>query len=430
MKLRIRAMCAFMVFALLGLAGCGRRVEGYGVLLWSPDESVHKTGSVVPIYEESRIKARSIIPGPNNKGSLEVESWRLANLGSKRKAESYAEDFAELSDLFAFSSRNALPVRERPDRLSERIYKLRDGEMMKVLEKGTELSDENGLKGYWMRVLTDGGVIGYCFDLYLTLYDAATNTKIGGASDPVAEEIAWILSSNWRPISFFDMINESRVDLSRFKPEYGLFFDTEKGVVHLATPQRSVDYQFTSIQQVKPQVYIAEGSPLQMTVRANGELYAEYSRNNSALSDSFVALDDDIAVYIDKEKARRTELPISLAEKGPSYASSAYGTLTFDPSGAVKWEGFERLSPTVVPESGGGNAVLDFSVFASREAKSGYDGVVNLRFGQGPQARVATFLVNWTDTGFKLTVVPASDIKDGLVQRAPFNPLVLVFSTS
>ena len=416
---------ACLAFASILLVSCGRKTAGYGVLLWSPDEKIHRTGSVVPIYDESKIKKTSIIPGRSEKEDLEIPSWRLAAFAGRDKAEAYAKSFEPFSYLFGQSDRSGLPVREKPDRLSERSYKLRDKETVKVLEKGTSLSDENGLKGYWLKVLTEGGTVGFCFDLYLSLFDARSNTRLSGGLDPAAEESARILSSDWRPSYFQEMIAENRIDLARFKPEYGLFFNQTKKTVRVSLPGRAADFPFTGLSQIRPHIWLVEGSQLKISLKENNEAYLEYSRENTPLTANFTAMEQEVETVIKAELERRAALAKSLADRGPRFESSAYGSLTVSANGSFTWLGAERLMPTVVPDGVTEKGSFDFSIFPSREIAKNYDGGITLKFSGG---KAASFLYKILSDGIRLVHVPPASLKDNLVQRESMNPAVLVFT--
>ena len=56
---------------------CGPREIGYGLMLWSPNESMIQTGSIVPVYGESSITETYTIGAAQSKEHLEIPQWRL-----------------------------------------------------------------------------------------------------------------------------------------------------------------------------------------------------------------------------------------------------------------------------------------------------------------------------------------------------------------
>lgn len=391
-----------------------------------------ETGSVLPIYEESRLKQSYIAGGASReteRETREIPAWRLRFFSGEEEAKIFAAQFDSVKDFFARVNRNALPVREQADRLSRQVYRLRQNEIIKILALSTVPFDENGLSGYWYHVLTGEGVEGYCFNYYLTLFNAKTNTVITPAQDASQDAVAAILTSPWRPRFYREMADAGRIDLTRFRENYGLFFDDEPRQLRIALPGVSLNIPYSRVRRVSGETYIAEGSDVQMQLRADmKELSVSYPAGTGRKTDVFVAFQENVEDIIGKENERRGKVLLAFLENGNSLQSSAYGGITISETGEFTWTGYERLVPAVISAGAGASGAVEFSVFASGEAQNIYGGVITFRFAGS--RRPVNFFYRFTQQGTQLIHIPPESIEDNIVRRRPMNPLVLFFTPS
>jgi hypothetical protein len=301
---------------------------------------------------------------------------------------------------------------------------------MKILALSAIPADENGLQGYWYTVLTEEGVSGYCFNYYLTLYNAKTNTVLTTSQDSSQDAIAAILTNPWRPDSFRDMSETNRIDLNRFRSTYGLFFDEEPRQLRIVLSGVSLTAPFSRIRKASGENYIAEvaeGTQIQMQLRAGGkELVVSYTYNGGRRTDIFSAFTGDVDGIIEKEKIRRQNTLLAFLKNGTTLRSDAYGEINISNNGDFTWTDSDRLVPTVIPSGAGTSGKVDFGVFTSGEAQNAYNGIITFRFA-GSQ-KPANFFYRLTDQGTQLIHIPPEIIEDNIVRRRPMNPLVLFFT--
>lgn len=414
------------------LSSCGPRRIGYGVLLWSPDEAVLETGALLPVFEESRIKQTYTVPKPGTKEKIELPVWRIQFFPKEDEAENFAAEYADVRNLYAVANRRALPVREKADRLSQRIYRLRENERMKILELGTTPADENGLLGFWYKVLTEEGVAGYCFNYHLTVYDAKTNTQISVTRDPSQEGVARILTATWRPAYFREMVSGRRIDLARFRPAFGAFFTDDPREIRVVLPAHTVAIPYSRLSRTSGESYIAEGSDVQLQLRGSegSELVVFYTLNGSRRSDIFISFEQEVEEIISAEQERRTLVLESFLERGDSLHSNAYGEISLSDSGAFTWQGFARLVPMAIPQGAQGTGRVEFSVFIGREVREAYDGVITFRFSGSGGDRTAHFFYRFTGQGTQFIHIPPANIEENIVRREIMSPLVIFFEHS
>ncbi|MCX7788581.1 MAG: SH3 domain-containing protein [Spirochaetes bacterium] len=421
--------CFVLLLTLLSF-GCGRRTIGYGVVLWSPEEQAVSTGAMVPVYEESRIKKTYIIGVPTQKAPYEIPASRVQVFRSRKEAEAFASQFESVRYLFAISERRALPIREKPDRLSKQVYRLRQDELIKILQLGTEPSDENGLKGHWHKVLAEDGTVGYCFDYYLTLYDGKSNTKVASTRDPSEERIALLLSTTWRPAYFQTMVSSRRIDLDRFKPEYGLFITLDPPLIRLQTPEVQKEFSFTTLSATSGNRFLIEGANISLAMDSSAKnLTITFQDRNEQKTLQFIAFSGDVEDIIQKEKERREKLLTSFLEKGQILRSSGFGEITLRSDGTFQWTDFDRLIPNVLGSGVRGTGRIEFSTFQDRSIQGEYDGSLTFLFDGGTTGKNrATFLYKFTDGGVRFLHIPQANIRENTIQRLSTTPLILFFT--
>ncbi|MDR2103355.1 MAG: SH3 domain-containing protein, partial [Treponema sp.] len=96
-------------------------------------------------------------------------------MGRGKAARQRAADFAPLALTYAETLQDGLPIREEPDNGARRVYRLKIGQIIKILAKvpGNPAISTTGdpLPGDWYQVLTEDGSTGYCFSYRLRLFE-------------------------------------------------------------------------------------------------------------------------------------------------------------------------------------------------------------------------------------------------------------------
>jgi hypothetical protein len=163
-------------------ASCGRSL-GWGVLLWSTEDPAIPSGTILPVFIRSNIDQVWVVGIPElYQGAKEIDKFEvpLAQLeftGTKNAARKRAAAFSEYALTYAETLQDGLPIREDTDNNTRRVYRLKMGQIVKILSQaeGNPAISTTGdpLPGEWYRVLTEDGVIGYCFSYRLRLFDHA-----------------------------------------------------------------------------------------------------------------------------------------------------------------------------------------------------------------------------------------------------------------
>jgi hypothetical protein len=443
MKTR-RTVPFFIILALLAciLSSCARLL-GYGVLLWSTEEPPIPSGTVLPVYIRSNINHVWVagVPGDYRQGGrdkVEIPLAKLELAGSRRAANERAAAFAEYARSYAENLQDGLPIRERADNSARRVYRLRGGEIVKILEK-TEGNaaigaDGNPLPGSWYRVMTEDGSAGYCFSYRLRLFEyeggvlAAAEIEEHEAEDPELENV---LAKIWSPEIYSTMINEGRIDLEAFSKRWSFSPGQDTGTARVNIHDLDQAFTYTGIRSAGSRSWRFEGTSLQMTLRSDRVLMVQYIEDGGSMrSMVFVNLPVETDDLIIQETSRREHLFRAVYTKGPRFTSNNYGTLSFTEDGRFNWQGYELLVPRIISPAALGSGIISMDLFLASSLAERYQGAFSLNFDSiNGDEITAHFMYSLENNGFRLEFVPEDTMDGRLVVRRAASPLIIYFFT-
>ena len=445
-----RLWCLFLVLAgTLAASGifaaCSSRL-GWGVLLWSTEDPPIPSGTVLPVYIRSNINKVWVVGVPdglrNSKDGLnkmEIPLSRLELAGSKAKAYKRADAFARYAHTYAENMQDGLPIRDNPDNNARRVYRLRYGEIIKILSlsEGVPAISATGdpLPGDWYRVLTEDGSIGYCFSYRLKLFEhnggplaasVPADSETGSAPDP---DLDMLLSKIWSPEVYSVMVNYKRINLEDLSRHWRFDPGQETGIARIYAPGIDQSFSYTAIRPDGQRAWRFEGANLFMQLRYETTLAVQFSESGGSMKTLlFVSLPITVDDLIIQESARRERLYEAIYHQGPVFTSNNYGTIVFREDGIFSWRGFYLLVPQLIPESIEGDGTISMDLFLAPELEDRYSGAFTLRFGNGgTEAAVLRCMYALDNQGFRIEVAPETTIEDNTVVRRAASPMVLYF---
>jgi hypothetical protein len=378
---------------------------------------------------------------------FEIPLTKLELAGSKKKALQRAEEFAPYALMYAETLQDGLPIRESPDNGARRVYRLKQGEIVKILKsaRGTAAVGATGapLPGEWFRVLTEDGATGYCFSYRLRLFahsggpfDAAQ----GNEPAVVDRDLEQVLAKKWSADSYAAMINSGRLDLDELSQHWGFDPGQDTGIARIKAENLDRSFSYTAIRAAGSRTWRFEGTSLQMYLSSDASLELQFTENGGALrSLRFAALPSEVDDLIMQETARRQGLFEVLYSQGPSYISHNYGTLSFEENGRFTWTGYNILGPQVIPAAAMEGGVVDMRLFLANSLTGRYNGAFTLRFDTADAvisgsstSRTAEvdFMYTLDNQGFRIEYVPPTS-RDGIVvARRASSPMVIYFYRS
>ena len=420
-----RYVVTLLLFLILGLlVSCAGQPIAYGIVVWPAADSGLSEGELLPILAESEIAATVTLSGQGEE--IEVDAWRVMRFETEPAAEEFRLEFADWAESYGRSLRTALPVRERPDRGTTRVYRLREGELVKILDRDDEQSNEAGLVDYWYQVLTTEGISGWAFGYHLDLTGASGRVSEESLEMDAAMELAAeIAGVDWRPEYFDTMMAEGRIVLEEFGPRFGFFGDLDDRRFRLVLPGVRREFSFDTLTMpVSGTVALPDGS---LTIRVRGErsIEAQYTVAGRQRASTFVRIEESLTEIVDAERERRNRLLEQLVSRGTGLVSTAFGEMSLSEDGTVSWEGFQRLVPSVLPTGFPGNARITFSLFMGDELRGRHDGVLEMAL---PGGGSSAFLYSYIDDGLRLTHVPARLVsEEKVVEAEPISPVVMFY---
>ncbi len=430
-RVRRVPICLAALAFTLALAACSSKI-GYGVMNWSLPERALAAGDVVPVFIQSNIgKVYVIGAGKGFRTHVEVPLWQLTLYKSRSRANKAAAALKEYRYTYATVKADGLPIRAEPENTARQVYRLREGQKVKIVRKGEGtpvLVGNAPLKGDWFEVMTDDGGSGWCFSYNLALFD---EREAPAASDSVASTddaaLDGLLARSWYPDSYRQMIADDRIDLDRVDPQWGFFPGKDSGVARVATADGLVTFPYTSIVKADDGLYRFEGSTLSVQLRKSDSILVQYS-DSAGMPHAlyFTSLDATPADLIEAEKERRAELLAAILKRGPGFSSGNYGVIRFLEDGRFLWSGFQLLVPSIVPAGSGGGGLVEFRCFLPNGVAPEYEGVVSLKFDNAKGW--AHFLYAVSGKGLKFESLSENNVKDNVVIARSLSPTVIFFT--
>jgi len=409
--------------------------------LWSTEEPPVLSGTVMPVYIKSNINQVWVVGVPetfrkSGTNKIEIPLSQLEFTGSKKKAVRRAEEFAQYAHAYAENLQDGLPIRDAPDNGSKRVYRLRLGEVIKILSvaRGNPPISTTGdpLPGDWYKVLTHDGVIGYCFSYRLKIFDhnggpvqTASVTQRETVSDP---DLEMILSQTWSPESYQQMINSRQINIQELEKHYRFDPGQDTGIARIILPNLERQFQYDGIYSNGENSWSFEGSNLQMILRSNNTLAVQFTESTGTRRTLlFVSLSTDVNDIIVQENARREGRFMNIYNQGPVFTSSNYGTITFLRTGDFTWAGYELLVPQLISADTKGTGRVNMDLYIDSSFEDRFNGAFTFRFTDIRQNNTLYFMYILDSQGLRLEVIPEYGIEDVTVTRRSSSPTVLYF---
>ena len=415
---------SFMLI-LLVLSGCNNKM-GYFLVYWPEDFSVMGFADLFPIKSESHLRKTHILNLGNNKYA-EIASFRGSVYRTMEEAKAAQSELWQYKDLFAYAEAKT-PVRETPDVQSARVYILREGQVIKIISRGkdkVQLGDQ--LSGYWYKIITDDGIIGYCFDKNLTIYmddgkgNSTRNVDISMFTDR-------FFGNQWYPLEYKEVMTDDYPDLSILRDGRCLWGDIEKKEIYLRDGKREHRFKYTEVKQQSQNRILFVGSSVDVSFYPDGRLFVRYSDEGVDRSDFFTTLDTPLQDYMaELNKLKSSEYNILL--KGVQYYDSPdNGKLRFTSDRTFVWTERYDAMADFIPAANGDKGIVDNGRYVSAKLKKsgGYDGVITMTFSR--TAKEMSFIFKRLANGnLQLIYVPEEYFKGLVVTRLPYEAKILVF---
>lgn len=416
----------FFLLILLAFTGCNNKM-GYFVVAWPEDFSVMGCADMFPVKSESHLRKTHIL-NLGNKKYAEIASFRGFVFRTKKEAKAAQSELWPYKDLFAYAEAKT-PVRETPDVQSARVYILREGQVIKIIGKEQEKAQlSEHLSGYWYKIITDDGIIGYCFDRNLTIYmdDGKGNST---RTVDITMFTDRFFGNQWYPVDYRAVMEEDYPDLDILRDGRCLWGDPEKKEIYLRDGKREHRFKYTEVKQQSHNRILFMGSSVDVTFYPDGRLFVRYSEDGVDKSDSFTTLDSPLQDFIAEHNDLKNKEYTLLMARVQYFESPDNGKLKFNSDRTFIWtERYEAMAE-FIPSANGDKGIVDNRRYVSAKLKKsrGYDGVITLTFSR--TAKEMSFIFKRLTNGdLQLIYVPEEAFKGLVLTRVPDNTRILVFS--
>ena len=127
------------------------------------------------------------------------------------------------------------------------------------------------------------------------------------------------------------------------------------------------------------------------------------------------------------ETERRNAALQTFVATGSAFNSVNYGVLQFLAGGRFLWNGYQVLSPAIIPKGAGNSGSVAIRYFISAKLKTEYMGVLSFKFDDSRDW--IDFFYTVSKQGVKLEYVQPANITDGVATVRNLNPVILFFGT-
>jgi hypothetical protein len=438
------SLLSLVLFFVLLFSSCSRTL-GYGILFWSSETPQIPSGTVLRVYIRSNINRSWVVGVPremrvpeNTMNRFEIPISHLELVGSRRRALERAEVFAPYALMYAETLQDRLPIRESPDNVSRLVYRLREGDIVKILRPvpGQVVIGATGepLPGEWFRVLTRDGAVGYCFSYRLRIFEHTAGYlamftdeyREGLLDDP---DLDRILNRVWSPESYAAMVNTRRIDLDELAQRWHFDPGQDTGTARIRVRGVDLSFPYTHITSVGTRTWRFEGTTLQMNLRSDNVLAVQFNEPGGLLQTHvFTALTSRVDDIIHQETVRREALFNNIFAHGPEFVSNNFGTLTFQENGRFTWTGNSLLVPQTLPASALGTGAVDMRLFLNNAMNQHYAGAFTMHFdGVGGARFPVNFMYTLDAHGLRIEHAPQTSMDGLTVARRASSPLVIYF---
>jgi hypothetical protein len=226
------------------------------------------------------------------------------------------------------------------------------------------------------------------------------------------------------------MVNYRRLNLESLLQNWCFDPGQETGIAQVLAPGVDLGFPYTSILSDGPRSLRFEGVGLFIQFRSDTTIAVQYAEGMGSMKTLFfVSLPVNVDDLIVQETARRGRLYQAIYSQGPVFTSNNYGTITFREGGAFSWTGFDLLIPQHIPESAASAGTMSMDLFLATALQDYFNGAFTMRFRSQEGGEEATLrcIYLMDGEGFRLEIVPESNIDDTLVTGQADSPIVLYF---
>ena len=417
-KLKILPIILLTSFLILS---CSKRAIGYFVAIWPPEKSFIESGEVVKVISQSEIRNIYVLEKDGSKTREEIPKYTGRFFNKKKDAEKFSSQYNPYVDLFAYSE-TSLNIRVSPDVSSNREYRLRPNQVVKIINKMPEPSLLNNVSGYWMEVLTEDGFSGYCFDKYLTVYKQKSGLSQKNSDEKFLNSF---FDNIWYPAAYMEIIDSEKIVIEKLSTGECLSPDRNNKKIVIQTGKERIEFSFSNILFLGNNTFGFAGSPVEIIFHSANKIYIKYTYMGVDYLSSYTTLEKPIAQYIEMEIGRRNSVLDLFYKRGRYLTSELYGAIKLEDKRKFIWTGYVNLVPDVIPFGYGSSGTIKNNYFLSDNINKNFDGILSFSFDTAGKEIVVAYI--FVDNGVQFTHIPKSNIEGNIISSLPDDSHVFYF---
>lgn len=432
MKRSFLSLFFICVFSTI-LMSCSSKIMGYSVVLWSNAETGTQSGQVVPVYIKSNISHVYVI-GNEVGEKIEIPLWQLTEPVKKGKVKNLQAKYTELAKTYASVKTDGLPARAEAVNTAKQVYRLRKGEVIKLLYKGKGQAPMTGgkpLEGDWYRILTEDGTQGWCFSYNLNIYEVSgtdiANASVSEEKEETTDAAYQVVTANvWYPDYFRSMIDTKNIELNKLHPSFNFKIDEENKKVSLNTPAIHQVWDYEGYTKTDERQYTLKGVPIIIVYKKADFIVLRYTDESGKPQDlNFVTISENLDDIVNEEKDRRTNAYLQVWSHGPVFQSDSYGKITLNEDGSFRWSNFRLLVPSVIQANAKNVGTASVKYTISKSLAETYDGVLTFKFDA--MADEVNFIYKIEDDGILMEDTVGAQIKGNQITSRGTSPVRIFF---
>lgn len=427
-------LSTMLIFSCIFLASCKDKIMGYSVLLWNMPEYNMQDGDIVPVYIRSNITQVYVAEKADGE-KIEIPLWMLTDPVKKNQIDKQKQRYADYAHHYASVKIDGLPCRAEAVNTSKQVYRLRKGEVIKILYKGNGQAPMTGgkpLEGDWFKILANDGTQGWCFSYNLNIYETdETGGKVGGEDLEETEEIDTIfeniVNKVWYPDTYRSLINTGNIDPERLNPNFNFIINTESEIVSLDINNIHERWGYEGYTKTDERQYALKNIPITVIYKKADYIVIRYTGSDGKPQEiNLVQISQNISDIVSTEMQRRFQAYEKVVSLGNNFTSSNYGTLTMEDDGSFRWTNFKLLVPSVIGKNAKSNGVCMVKYALAKSLTSSYDGVLTFIF-DGMDSEV-NFLYKVDNGRLRLEDAVNATINGNLVTAKSSSAIIISFT--
>ena len=379
-------------------------------------------------FQKIGLKSVSFYVLADEQGEFNEITSCVETFTTKKKATHFVNEYRPYLNMYAQAT-GKHNIRPERNPQASGAYRMREGEIVKVISKDKEQTIIDGKSGYWVEVLTDDGYRGYSFDYKLNLFEMGKDGINENISGNTLSQLQELFSKPFYPFYYNDFIKENRIDLTEINIENGLYIDEAQENLIFKTADISISFLIQNILAQGKNRFSSIDNNLSITIIDPNYLIIAFTHNEKNISFDMCTIEnlEDIAT---QEQEKRNQFYQKILSLGPTFTSSAYGTITFFSDRTFIWNNFDPLVPSHIGQNATNRGWVSFELHMTKECAAKYDDALTLSFNGAKGGIPASFFIQLDEANkaFRFYTVPKAIINsERLATRDNPSPQIIYF---